>query len=456
MAGDVGVSGGGERVSSTEGIRGARPAGATVARVQTEGVTADAGPLGSGVIRHPRAILALLTACNLLNYVDRYVLSAVLPKLQDDLHLSNWVGGWLATVFLIGYFAASPIFGVLGDRAGTGGRKRLMTLGVSVWSLATAASGLAPGGPALFAARAAVGIGEASYATIAPTLIDDLARPLQKARWMAFFNAAMPVGSALGYIVGGSVEQSHGWRAAFLVVGVPGLAAALLCLLVAEPRRRASVTASLRASAAKLIASSQYRTAVLGYCAYTFAIGGFAYWAPTYVYRRYGLEVGRASVQFGTITVVAGFLGTLAGGWLADAWASRHATTDPSDDGVRSGLLVCALSAGLGAPLAAAAILAPTRGRFFALAALCEVAVFLSNGPVNVVLLRTAPAALRASAMAFAIFAIHLFGDMWSQPLIGLFADRAPWPLAMSVVPLFFALASIVWLRASARSARLT
>ncbi len=177
----------------------------------------------AAVIRRPALVLGRLTALNLLNYLDRFVLSAVLPKVQDDLHLSNFVGGSLATVFIIVYFVTSPVFGSLADRAGTGGRTRLVTLGIVVWSLATIASGLAHDTWSLLAARAVVGVGEASYATIAPTLIDDVAPPEKKGRWMAIFYSAIPIGSALGYVLGGTVEHATGsWRAAFFVAGGPG------------------------------------------------------------------------------------------------------------------------------------------------------------------------------------------------------------------------------------------
>jgi predicted MFS family arabinose efflux permease len=414
----------------------------------------DTRELGPGAIRSRHIILALLTALNLLNYVDRYVMSAVLAKVQDDLQLSNFVGGSLATVFLIGYFATSPIFGTLGDRSRQGGRKRLMTLGVAVWSAATVASGLARGTLSLVAARAVVGVGEASYATIAPTLIDDVAKPAQKGRWMAIFSAAIPVGSALGYIVGGSVARAHGWRSAFFVAGAPGLLIALLCLLIAEPRRRTGTTPDVLGSARTLLRIPGYRGAVLGYCAYTFAIGGFAYWAPKYLHARYGMEAGRASVEFGLVTVVAGLVGTLTGGWLADIAVRRRTGgtgahgLDPSDsDAAIAGanLSVCALSAGLGAVLSAAAIAAATPRGFFLLLVPCEVALFLSTGPVNVALLRSVPTGLRASAMALGIFAIHLLGDLWSPPLIGLAADHAPMAWAMMAAPIFFAFAAFVW-----------
>lgn len=422
-------------------------------------------PRGPGAIRKPALILGLLTGLNLLNYVDRFVMSSVLAKVQDELHLSNFMGGSLATVFLIGYFATSPIFGSMADRAGTGGRKRLMMIGVSVWSAATVASGLVHGTMSLLAARALVGVGEASYATIAPTLIDDVATPEQRGRWMAIFSAAVPVGSALGYIVGGVVEHSHGWRAAFFVAGGPGLVLALLCLLIAEPsRRRVSSPPNVVAGARTLLRVPLYRGAVIGYCMYTFAIGGFAYWAPKYLHARYGLDVGRASVNFGQWTVVGGFIGTLMGGWLADAAVRRRKERlgqgEPGgvdESNARANLSVCALSAALGAPLAAAALAAPTPSWFFVFLVPCEVALFLSTGPVNVALMRSVPPALRASAMALGIFAIHLLGDLWSPPLIGLAADHAPMVWAMMAAPLVFAFAAFTWYRAAARpSARLT
>src|SRR5580692_305893 len=180
-------------------------------------------------IRSPRMVLALLTALNLLNYLDRFVLSAVLAPVQDDLHLSKLVAGLLPTIFLIGYFATSPLFGVAGDRFGAAGRHVLIALGVAVWSLATLASGLAAGTVSMLVARAAVGVGEASYGTLAPTVIDEIAPPALESSWMAIFSVAISVGSALGYVVGGAVLHAHGWRSAFFVAGFPGLVAAVLC-----------------------------------------------------------------------------------------------------------------------------------------------------------------------------------------------------------------------------------
>lgn len=406
------------------------------------------------VIRRPQVILALLTALNLLNYLDRYVLSVVLPSAQEELGFSNFVGGSLATVFLVGYFLTSPFFGTMSDRARRGGRKRLIALGIAVWSAATVASGLVHGTASLVAARAFVGVGEASYATIAPTIIDDLAPPLRKGRWLAIFYSAIPVGSALGYIVGGKVlSVTHDWRMAFYVAGFPGLVLALICLLIVEPERHVSPSRpAILDSARELLAIRTYRLMLFGYCAYAFAMGGFAYWAPKYLHLQYGLEAGSAGQVFGTLTVVGGAIGTFVGGWLGDRWSGGR-SDDPSI--VRASLRVCAWSAGLGAPLGLAAILAPTGNAFYALLVPCEIALFLSSGPVNAAVLRSVPAGLRASAMALSIFAIHAAGDLWSPPLIGLVADHAPMAWAMLAGPAVFALGAFFWWRAVA-SVRLT
>ncbi len=401
------------------------------------------------MIRNPRAILALLTALNLLNYLDRYVLSAVLKPLQDELHLSDFVGGSLSTVFLLGFFVTSPLFGHWADRAGGGrGRRALVVLGVLVWSLATIASGLARGTGSLIAARAVVGVGEASYVTIAPTIIDEVAPPSRKGSWLAIFYTAIPVGSALGYLVGGAIQHATGdWRTSFFVAGGPGILLGLLCLLIHdEPRVDSSAPrgAGVRANARTLARIPLYRDVVLGQCAYTFAIGGFGYWAPKYIAARYEMEPGHASFVFGLVTVAGGAIGTLVGGRLGD-----RATRGRSDDVsiAQGNLSVTALATAASVPFAMAAIWAATSNAFFAIVLPCEIALFVPNGPYNVAVLRSVPAHLRASGMALSIFASHLLGDLWSPPLIGAVADHAPMAWAMLLCPAGFAVAALFWWR---------
>lgn len=407
------------------------------------------------MIRRPGTILVLLTGLNLLNYLDRLVLSAVLPKVQEELALSNFVGGLLATVFLLGYFLTSPVFGALGDRMA---RRGLIVFGVVVWSAATFASGLATGAVSLVIARAFVGIGEASYATLAPTVIDDVTPEQRKGSALAVFYAATPIGAALGYLVGGFVEKHWGWRHAFYVAGGPGLLLGFVCLFMVEPARKlSSAKARVVENLGRLARIPTYRAAVLGYCAQTFAIGAFSYWAPKFLYKRYELPLATANFKFGIVTVVAGGLAT----WLGGRWADRvrlRAEQDFDGDDVERGnlrglLRICAVGSLAGAPLSAAAFLSPTPTAFFVFVFFAILALFLSTSPINALLLRSSPPELRASAMALAIFSIHMFGDLWSPPLVGLLADLAPIHVAMMTLPVAIAVSGALWWPTPARLA---
>jgi MFS family permease len=414
------------------------------------------------MIRRPGAILALFTGLNLLNYLDRYVLAAVLPKVQGELGLSNTVAGLLGTVFLAGYSVTSPVFGALGDRMR---RTFLIAFGIFVWSAATCASGLAAGALSLLAARAFVGVGEASYATLSPTIIDDTTEETKKGRALAIFYAAAPIGSALGYLVGGFVEKRYGWRGAFFVAGGPGVALALVSLLVSEPKRKVKEKPEVWRDLRLLASIPRYRQAVLGYCAYTAAIGGFSFWAPKYLVARYAMDLGRGNFVFGIVTVLAGAIGTLAGGRIADArvaraeaakakeYAYRESAKADDDAAARakeeafltSQLFVCAVGSAFGAPLAVACFLAPTSTLFFVFAFLAMLFLFLGSSPINAALLRSVPTELRASAMALAILAIHALGDFWSPPLVGFLADIMPIQIAMLALPIAIAASALVW-----------
>ena len=159
--------------------------------------------------------LAVLTLINLLNYLDRYVVSALVESLKkSELRLSDTQAGLLMTGFILVYMCTSPFFGVLGDRMS---RTRLLSFGVAVWSAATALAGLSWNFLTLFFCRAAVGIGEAAYGTISPALLSDYFAPRLRGRVFAVFYAAIPIGAALGYVVGGLMDRSYGWLAAFFI-----------------------------------------------------------------------------------------------------------------------------------------------------------------------------------------------------------------------------------------------
>jgi MFS family permease len=413
------------------------------------------------MIKNAKAILVLLTGLNLLNYIDRYIVAAVLermqaPVAQGGLALSNTEGGLLATAFLLGYFLTAPMFGARADK---GARKGLIAVGVAIWSIATVATGFAHSFGTLFAARVVVGVGEASYATLAPTIIDDFTPSDRKNRALAIFFLAIPVGSALGFVLGGLIQARWGWRSAFFIAGGPGMILALLCLAIAEPERK------LREAKGKLVDGLRtmaniplFRRAVLGYCAYTAAISAFAHWAPTYIARHYympqlsaELAVKRADFYFGVVTVVGGAVGTVIGGRWADralaGMPNAELAYDARDNkrAINTLLRICAVGMVFAAPMTAICFAMPTPTLFFACAFLAEIGLFLSTSPVNAIALRGVPPELRASAMAGMIFAIHLFGDLWSPAVLGVLNDLLVSTVAMMSVPLVFALSAYIW-----------
>jgi MFS transporter, Spinster family, sphingosine-1-phosphate transporter len=386
--------------------------------------------------------LFILTGLNLFNYLDRFVLSAVLPPLQRELSISDGQAGRLVTAFMIGYFATSPVFGFLGDRWP---RKWLIAAGIFVWSLGTVLTGFAETFVLVIACRALVGLGEASYATISPSLISDTYPPARRNNALTIFYVAIPVGAALGTIIGGEVAAHFSWRNAFVWAGAPGLLLALILLPFAEPQR-GQAEEHLPAAAEKprvrdilnLFRIPDYLLVVLGYTAYTFALGAFGVWGPTFLHRIHGVAVDKAGTFFGAVLVVSGLVGTLLGGFAATAWQKRN----PAGYAWTLGL-----SALASVPAAAMAFLARNPPVSMACLAAAMFLVFLSTGPVNTLILETVPVNLRASAMALSIFTIHLFGDMWSSEIVGRLSDH--WQnlqKAVLILPGALFVGALLWL----------
>ena len=368
------------------------------------------------MIKSRYAILGLLTALNLVNYIDRFLVMAVGPKFQAELGLGDSELGIVETAFMIGYMLTSPIFGRLGDKRP---RKGLIAAGVAIWSVATVVSGMTHGIGTMVAARIAVGVGEASYATLSPTIIVDMAPEQSKNKWLAIFYSATPVGAALGYVLGGVLEPRFGWRSAFFIAGGPGVALALIALLIAEPARKLVEAAGekVRGVYGELFRNRQYRYAVLGYVAQTFALGGFTAWAAPFLARKLCFPLATGNQIFGYITVVTGLVGTAAGGFVADRI--------PGEDRTRVNLRICAWSSALAAPFAFAAVTFSSSTAFLIALGLAELAIFASMSSTNAAVLLSVPERLRANAMAMSIFAIHLLGDLISPPLIGAVSDAA-------------------------------
>src|SRR5258706_10152823 len=354
----------------------------------------DSSP-GAG--RSARIALAVLTFINLFNYLDRYVVSALVQNLKEsELHLTDVQLGSLVTGFILVYMLTSPIFGALGDR---GRRPRLIAAGVAIWSLATALGGLAHSYGSLFLARSAVGIGEAAYGTIAPALLADYFPARQRGRVFAIFFCAIPIGSAAGYVAGGLIGQHFGWRNAFFAAGLPGLLLAYLVSRLADPPRGAQEEdpripkkrdASQKQKYLELLKNGPYVLTVLGYAAYTFALGGLAFWTPAFLERVRGIPRAQATVQFGAIVVVTGFVGTYGGGWLGDRLLkiSRQAY-----------LWLSGAVTLLAAPLTLLALAAPQPYVYWPAIIAAELCLFASTGPVNPAIVNEGSPHIRATAV---------------------------------------------------------
>jgi MFS transporter, Spinster family, sphingosine-1-phosphate transporter len=389
----------------------------------------------------PTAILAALTGLNALNYLDRYVGAATLPLMLASLSISDAAGGLLQSAFILTYAIVCPFIGWAGDRSP---RMRLAAAGVFVWSAATVASGLAPTYAVLLAARAIVGVGEASYAVVTPSLLSDCYPPERRARVLGIFYAAIPVGSALGYIVGGLVGEHFGWRAAFFVAGAPGVVLAFVLLLLAEPRRGArdaaaaaatplSLSASLRALAARRSWVSNTVAQVI----YTFAMGGLATWMPTYFVRERGIPLATAASTFGLILVAAGFLGTLLGGRLSDALARRVAGAHFVLSGWSLvGSIVFTLPA----------VLAPSPAIFWPATFITLLLLFMNIGPLNAAMANVLPADLRSRGFAVTTGVMHLLGDAASPWIIGVASDAVGLTLPVLATGSLLVLAGVVLL----------
>jgi predicted MFS family arabinose efflux permease len=391
--------------------------------------------------------LAILSFVNLFNYLDRYLVPALFESLKhSELRLSDAQLGLLMSGFLAVYTLAAPVFGALGDRRA---RPRLIAFGVAAWSLATTLSGFAGNFIALLAARASVGIGEAAYGTIAPSLLSDYFPAARRGRVMAIFFCAIPVGSALGYIVGGAMTAHFGWRPAFFVAGIPGLALAILCLGLREPPRgtqdampsaedrpHAAQRAGAMATYRELLRSRPYVFTVLGYAAYTFAMGGLASWMPAFLERVRGMPANAGTVQFGEIVVVTGFAGTFLGGWLGDYVAkySREAY-----------LIVSAVATLVAAPFVWFALTTASTSIYLACMVIAQLLMFLSTGPINACIVNLVAPDHRASAVALSVFAIHLLGDAISPYLIGKVSDASSLSEAVKIVPLAVLVSGALW-----------
>jgi MFS family permease len=389
-----------------------------------------------------RIALLLLLGINLFNYIDRQILAAVEPEIRstffqsDDLNAMTKTG-LLGTAFLVTYMLSAPVLGLLADRMS---RWIIVGSAVILWSLASGGSGLAATFGILFATRICVGIGEGGYGPAAPTILADLYPIERRGLIISIFCAAIPVGSALGYVIGGVVGAHLGWRWAFYMVAPPGLLLGLLCFWQRDPRVAAhhllqkSPRRSLR-DYLKLFQTRSYLINCIAQTLMTFAVGGLGFWIPAYLrFRNQSPAVGMSI--FGGITVVAGLISTLLGGIVADKLRPRF----PG-----SYFLVSGIGMVIACPIFVASLYIPFPMAWVAMF-IAIFFIFMNTGPSNTALANVSLPAVRATAFAVNIFVIHLLGDVPAFPALGYIGGHTNMRVAFLFMSGIMLAAGVTWL----------
>ncbi|HJW38887.1 MAG TPA: MFS transporter [Candidatus Udaeobacter sp.] len=399
-------------------------------------------PVGKRPLSGAQSALFLLLAINLFNYIDRQILAALEPDIRASFFPAGDVNamtktGLLADAFFVTYMISAPVLGLLADRFS---RWIIVGSAVILWSLASGASGLAATFAILFATRICVGIGEGGYGPAAPTILADLFPIETRGRMMAIFYAAIPVGSALGYVIGGLVGAHFGWRWAFYLVTPPGLLLGLLCFWQRDPRvaahhpeqesPRRSITDYLR-----LFRTRSYLINCVAQTLMTFVTGGLGFWAAAYLrYRNQSPDVGMTI--FGLITVVAGLVSTLLGGVIADKLRSRFAGSYFWVSGI--GMLIAC-------PFFIATLYIPFPAAWITMF-LAIFFLFVNTGPSNTALANVSLPSVRATAFAVNIFFVHALGDVQAFWLLGYIGGHANMHMAFLFVSGIIFLSGLAWL----------
>ncbi len=360
--------------------------------------------------------LVLLTALNFVNYIDRYILPGVQEQVKGEFRITDAQIGSLTLWFMLAYMATSPVTGWLGDRFA---RKPMIVVAALFWSGVNLLTASVHSYGSLNLRHAALGIGEASFGIFAPAMLADFYPAGQRNRVLTIFNVAIPVGAALGYLVGGTVGERFGWRMSFIVSAVPGIVLALLiAIFMREPARRDGAGGRSRLEKGTVLALARnpgYLCSIGGYAAVTFSLGGISWWMPSFLQRVDGRSQSSAAFLMGAITVVTGLGGTILGGIWAQRWSRRSA---------KALYLVPAIGSLAAVPPAMLCFFGPKSVLLPGLA-IAVFLIFLGTGPVNAATVNAVRPEVRATALAGQLFLIHALGDAPSPRIIGVISDHS-------------------------------
>uniref|UniRef100_A0A915PBV9 Major facilitator superfamily (MFS) profile domain-containing protein n=1 Tax=Setaria digitata TaxID=48799 RepID=A0A915PBV9_9BILA len=390
--------------------------------------------------------LILLFVINLLNYMDRLTVAGVLTQVQTFFSIDDTGGGLLQTVFIVFYMIVAPLCGFLGDRYN---RKWIIIIGIACWILAVLASSFVPANLfwlfLLF--RGIVGIGEASYATIAPTIIADIFSVSVRNRAIMFFYFATPIGSGLGYMVSSKVSSLMGsWQWGLRVTPLFGAFCILLLILIMKEPKRGEAEEVMNADKQSttywedikaLFKIPTYVNATIAYTSVIFATGTLSWWGPAAVEHSTAMrehlnnthqlsneQKNNISFTFGIITVIGGILGVYAGSTLSEFWSHGKWCCKPLKT-VRSDALVCAVGSLLAIPFLFVGLhLCATNISLAWVFIFLTVVSLSSNWAIIIDLLLDIIVPQRRSvANSWQILISHLFGDASGPYIIGMASD---------------------------------
>ncbi|XP_022149219.1 probable sphingolipid transporter spinster homolog 2 [Momordica charantia] len=447
----------------------------------------------------PKRLLAIFCVINLINYMDRGAIASNGVNgsqgtctasgtctsgsgIQGEFSLSNFEDGFLSSSFMVGLLVACPIFATLAERINP---FRLIGVGLSVWTIAVIGCAASFNFWSISICRMLVGVGEASFVSLAAPFIDDNAPPSQKTAWLGIFYMCIPSGYAIGYIFGGLVGGNFNWRIAFIGEAVLMLPFAVLGFVI-KPlqlkgfspsasygvvRSEDSVASEVQETEAsygkgggfsiaedsseksssfasksrnqlsklvkevkELLVNKVYVINVLGYIAYNFVIGAYSYWGPKAGYSIYNMS--NADLIFGGITVVSGVVGTVGGGYVLDFMSNT----------ISNGFKLLSATTFIGAIFCFSAFCFKSVYIYLALFSIGELLVFATQGPVNYINLEAVKPSLRPLSMAMSTVAIHIFGDVPSSPLVGVLQDYVNnWRVSALVLTAVLFPTALIW-----------
>jgi len=391
-------------------------------------------------------VLAVLVAANLLNYADRFIVSAVLPLIEKDWGISTQVQGYLSSAFTVGFMVSAPFVGALADR-----RRRTIIVAVCVlvWSVATIGAGLAPNIGWMLAFRVVIGLGEAGLLVVGPTLVADSFPRSARARALSIFYLGTPLGGALGYAFGGYLGEHFTWRVPLIWAGAIGILPTLLLLVMREPARGAFDAADSHLAAhgprkagslRDYLALTRNRSFLLVILCLTAAAAAgtpLMHFLPKYMTQVRGVPLKEASLQVGLVAAFSGTFGSIAFGWAADRLCRRTR---------KAHFLLAAGAYLLAYPCMLVGLYAPHPAIYLAGLAVGVFMFFGALTTLNTVVANVTRPEIRAMSYSALIFCMHCFGDTFSPPFFGHVIDVAGPHRGFFLMTLPFAVSAVACL----------